>query len=75
MTGTDRDAILSPALGLTIYNTTNNCLETWDGGMWYGPCANIISQYPAGTVFCDEVVTKLIPVMNPLTGKTSFVHT
>ena len=32
MTTSQRDAISSPAAGLTIYNTTLNCLNTYDGG-------------------------------------------
>jgi hypothetical protein len=29
-----RDAIASPATGLTIYNTTTNKLNTWNGTSW-----------------------------------------
>ena len=29
-----RDAIASPATGLTIYNTTTNRLNTWNGTSW-----------------------------------------
>jgi uncharacterized protein (TIGR02145 family) len=35
MTTTQRNAINSPAAGLTIYNTTLKCLETFDGVRWY----------------------------------------
>ncbi|MBK8699539.1 MAG: hypothetical protein IPN29_08350 [Saprospiraceae bacterium] len=36
MTKTQRDAIPTPlAEGLTIYNTTSRCLETWEGSQWY----------------------------------------
>ncbi|MGI4865926.1 MAG: glycine-rich protein [Janthinobacterium lividum] len=31
---TQRDAIASPAAGLTIYNTTTNKLNTWNGTTW-----------------------------------------
>lgn len=34
MTGTQRDAISSPAVGLTIYNLTANKLQVWDGSAW-----------------------------------------
>ena len=35
MTTTQRNAIASPAAGLTIYNTTVNCLQWWNGTIWY----------------------------------------
>ena len=69
MTLAQRNAITSPAVGLTIYNTTSNCLETWDGQSWFGPCAILINSYPTGMVFCDGIVTKIVPVLNPVTGK------
>ncbi len=31
---TQRDAIASPAAGLTIYNTSTGVLNTWDGSKW-----------------------------------------
>jgi hypothetical protein len=34
MTTTDRNAIASPVAGLSIYNTTTNKIETWDGTVW-----------------------------------------
>jgi hypothetical protein len=34
MTGTQRDAIVSPSIGLTIYNLTANKLQVWDGSAW-----------------------------------------
>jgi len=34
MTTTDRNSISSPAVGLSIYNTTTNKMETWDGTVW-----------------------------------------
>lgn len=70
MTKSQRDAIISPAEGLSIYNTTSRCFETWDGSQWYGPCNIQAESYPAGTVFCDDIVTKVIPVLSPMTGKT-----
>jgi len=38
MTSTERDAIASPAAGLTIYNTSINCLEFWNGSRWRNSC-------------------------------------
>jgi len=40
MTTAQRDAITSPALGLTIYNTTANCLQWWNGTIWFDGCGN-----------------------------------
>jgi hypothetical protein len=34
MTTTQRDAIATPATGLTIYNTTTNTTDTYDGTSW-----------------------------------------
>jgi len=34
MTQAQRDAIASPATGLTVYNTTTNHLNTWNGSKW-----------------------------------------
>jgi len=41
MSTTQRDAISSPATGLTIYNTTDNCIQVYKGaanGGWYNFC-------------------------------------
>jgi hypothetical protein len=34
LTTAQRNAISSPAEGLTIYNTTDKCLQVWDGAAW-----------------------------------------
>ena len=67
MTTAQRNAIVSPAVGLTIYNITVNCLQWWNGTIWYDGCGN--TQYAAGSVFCLSGVTKVVDVTNPLTGK------
>ncbi len=71
MTTLQRDAILSPAAGLTIYNTTVNCLQWWNGTSWYDGCGNNIPAagiFPAGTVNCAGA-TAVVNVTNPTTGK------
>ena len=73
MTTDQRDAIASPATGLTIYNTTVNCLQWWNGSLWYDGCGNNLpptpsGQYPAGSVFCLNP-TIVIDVSNPTTGR------
>ena len=40
MTTAQRDAIVNPAIGLTIFNTETNCLEWWIGSIWYNACGN-----------------------------------
>jgi Protein of unknown function (DUF1566) len=54
MTSTQRDAIASPATGLTIYNTTNKSLESFNGTAWAasGATAHFIGEsYGGGIVF------------------------
>ena len=69
MTNAQRDAITSPAAGLTIYNTTVNCLQWWNGTIWYDGCGNNIQlQYPAGSIFCNAP-TEIVEILNPSTGK------
>lgn len=38
LTKAQRDAINNPALGLTIFDTDNNCIESWTGTDWVGNC-------------------------------------
>ena len=74
MTTTQRDAIASPAAGLTMYNTTVNCLQSWNGTLWddYDGCGNspIVPTYPAGSVFCASGSATVVEVTNSTTGKT-----
>jgi len=57
MTTTQRDAILSPAAGLTIYNTTVNCLQWWNGTSWYDGCGNNIPAAVLNTLNCVGATT------------------
>jgi hypothetical protein len=38
LTTAQRDAIASPAEGLVIYNTDNNCLEFYNASLWVSAC-------------------------------------
>lgn len=38
LTTEQRDAIVSPEEGLTIYNTTTKCLNWYNGTAWFSPC-------------------------------------
>ena len=51
MTTAQRDAIASPAAGLTIFNTTKNGTETYNGTSWTGNTHYIGEQYGGGIVF------------------------
>jgi uncharacterized protein (TIGR02145 family) len=73
MTTAQRDAIASPAAGLTMYNTTVNCLQSWNGTLWddYDGCGNspIVPTYAAGSVFCASGSATVVEVTNSITGK------
>ena len=51
MTTAQRDLISSPATGLTIYNTTKNCNEIYNGSSWVGNTHYIGESYGGGIVF------------------------
>jgi hypothetical protein len=51
MTTGQRDSIAAPAAGLTIYNTTKNCIETFNGSSWAGSAHYIGESYCGGIVF------------------------
>ena len=71
MSSTERNAIVSPANGLQIYNTTTGCLNYFNINAWYEVCGTIINGiYPAGSVFCSAGPTAIVDVTNPTTGKT-----
>jgi uncharacterized protein (TIGR02145 family) len=73
MTTTQRDAIASPAAGLTMYNTTVNCLQSWNGTLWddYDGCGSTVPvpTYPTGSVFCASGAATVVEVTNSSTGK------
>ncbi len=43
MSLTQRDLIQDPIMGLTIFNTTNNCIEVYTGGGWFNLCSQTSS--------------------------------
>jgi hypothetical protein len=51
MTTAQRDAIASPAAGLTIYNTSKSGNETYNGSSWVGNTHYIGESYGGGIVF------------------------
>jgi hypothetical protein len=71
MTTSQRNTIVSPSAGLTIYNTTENCLQWWNGNVWFDGCGNNPHLlYPTGSAFCTSGATAIVDVTNPATGKT-----
>jgi uncharacterized protein (TIGR02145 family) len=38
--------------------------------MWFGPCNSPEDRYPTNTVFCNGIITKVVTVLSPATGKT-----
>ena len=48
LTTAERDAIVSPAVGLVIYNTTTNCLNFYVGSGWNETCGT--ASLPLGVV-------------------------
>lgn len=59
MTTTQRNAILSPAIGLTVYNTTINCIEWWTGSFWYNACGTtFLATIPANTLCIGKTISK-----------------
>jgi uncharacterized protein (TIGR02145 family) len=48
MTTAQRDAIASPLAGLSIYNTTTNCMEYFNGSGWLNHCTGTISPSGGG---------------------------
>jgi hypothetical protein len=51
MDSTQRNAIISPAAGLTIYNTTLNAVQVYNGIVWYSTTHYIGERYGGGIVF------------------------
>ena len=51
MDSTQRNAIVSPAAGLTIYNTTLNAVQVYNGTDWYSTAHYIGESYGGGIVF------------------------
>lgn len=43
MTTAQRNAISSPASGLQVYNTDNNCMEYWNGTAWISSCGSTVN--------------------------------
>jgi hypothetical protein len=51
MTSAQRNAIVTPAAGLTIYNTTSKAFEVYNGTNWYSTVHYVGENYGGGIVF------------------------
>ena len=56
LTTIQRDAIVSPVAGLAVFNTTKNCLEWYNGTIWYNGCG-IQDPGLIGTLACLSATT------------------
>jgi uncharacterized protein (TIGR02145 family) len=78
MNTTQRDAIDSPAEGLLIYNTTTNCLQWFNGSLWFDLCQGSVTPGPESDCstpgfiapFLSAEETAVVDVTNPATGDT-----
>lgn len=70
LTTAERDAISSPAEGLTVYNITNKALEFFDGTNWISAIDGsvVTSPFASGYVHCGTA-TVINEVTNSVTGK------
>lgn len=79
MTTVQRDAIANPVAGLTIFNTTKNCLEWYNGTGWFNGCDdNQVSLTSNGTAVvsawvCDVASVGTMAYNTPITGVTQTV--
>ena len=83
MTLEQRNAINAPVKGLTIFNTSLNCLEWYDGSSWFNSCENnssggtaIISSYSCssgvslGTMTLNTLVNGVTQTITATVTKT-----
>lgn len=66
LTESERNAIENPVAGLTIFNTTSNCTNVYNGSNWFELCGTCTPPAPSGLsydqngplVYClDEAIT------------------
>ena len=72
MTNTQRDAIGSPATGLTLYSTTDNKLQFYNGSAWQDAAGGDNIYTADGTINEDRTITVGYPTSDP---KNTYVTT
>jgi uncharacterized protein (TIGR02145 family) len=82
LTSIERDAIISPAIGLVIYNSTTNCLNFFIGNGWSESCGSLIGTITSldcgavtntGTLI-SGVLTSGVSSNIPYTGGNGGTH-
>ncbi|WP_309640224.1 fibrobacter succinogenes major paralogous domain-containing protein [Flavobacterium sp.] len=59
MTTAQRNAIVSPAVGLFIFNTSINCMEWWAGSLWYNGCGTTFqATIPNNSLCIGKTISK-----------------
>ena len=73
MTTTERNAISSPATGLSIYNTTLNTNDTYDGTQWqrFGASTSITGTAAISTSLTTPLLIGGTTTTSPITYKTT----
>lgn len=69
LTTIERNAIVNPAEGSFIYNTTEKCMQWFGGQTWYSACSGV-ETWPPNYVHCNPSnPTVVVAVTNATTGK------
>jgi hypothetical protein len=75
LTTTQRNAIVSPATSLVIYNATKNCLEWYNGTGWYNGCGNQESSGGTAVVSGYSCATASVGTMTAGTAVSGVTQT
>ena len=55
MTTAERDGISTPATGLVIYNTTTNCVQLFNGALWFDTCTQTTDGPPNSNLTVSNI--------------------
>ena len=69
LTTSERNAIVSPAQSLLIYNSTDSCYQGYIGTQWISFGCVGSGSIPPPTFPCGGTVIPIVDVLNPITGK------
>jgi uncharacterized protein (TIGR02145 family) len=75
LTTAQRDAIASPAEGLTIFNTTNGCLEFYNGSLWVSACDGSLQPGPLTDCGGNFIAPYITASETEIVDVASGVHT
>lgn len=75
LSNVERGTMASPAAGLLIYNTDNNCIQYYTGNAWYDPCCkNSVDNGIDGFNFLlrvDPTIASAVTKMNTADGSSA----